>query len=133
MITDILKHAFRNEYAAWLTDGFDTCCHIEAITKGIDTIVADITDMDTNADRHFRIFLVLDLHFYSTFDRIDATVKDAEGTVTEKLEYLATIFFMQGKKDTSVSGTKEQSMIFIDMHEVCVPYDIRKNDCCELA
>jgi len=60
-------------------------------------------------------------------------MENAQCSVPEKLQDFPPIFFMQGKKDRPVPGPKQEGMVFIDMHEVGIPYDIRKNDCGELA
>ena len=103
MVTDIFKYTLRNIHPTWFTYRFDPGCYIESITEGVYTIIADITDMYPNTDRYFRVFLVFNLHFYRTFHSIDTTMKDAECTVTEKLEDFATIFFVKGEQDTSMS------------------------------
>ncbi len=99
VIADIFKNALGDIHAPRLADRLDTCSHIEAVTKGIGAVITDISDVDTNPHRHFRIFLVFNLHLYRTLHRIDAAVKNAEGAIPKKLEHLTSVFLMQGEQD----------------------------------
>jgi hypothetical protein len=60
-------------------------------------------------------------------------MKDTQGAVAKELKDFAAIFLVEGEEDTAMPGPEEESMLFVDMHEVGIPYDISKNDGCQLA
>src|SRR6187401_1394288 len=106
MIANVFKDPLGDVDAAGFTNRFYSGGHIESIAKSIDPVIADISNVDTDPDRDFGVFFILYLHLYCTFDGIDAAIEYAQGAITEKLEDLAFIFFMQFQQDLPMAGTK---------------------------
>lgn len=133
MIADIFEDSFGNEYTTWFANGFDTGSHIKAITECIDPVIANITDVNANTDRHFGVLFVFDLHLYGTFDRVDAAVEYTQCTIAKVLNDFASIFFMEYLQDAAMPGTEQEGAVLIDVHQVSITHDIREDDGCETA
>ena len=76
VVADVFKDPLRDKDPSRFADRFDPRGYIETIAKSVRAIITDITHMDTNPHRHFRILFVFDLHLYCTLHRIDAAMEN---------------------------------------------------------
>ena len=133
VIADVFEYAFGKEHTAGFADGFDTGGYIETVAEGICAVIADVADVDADADRDFGVFLVFDLHFDGAFHGVDAAVEDAEGSVAEELEDFAFILFVEGDEDIAVAGAELEGAFLVDVHQVGIAHDVGEDDGGEAA